>query len=208
MSNGPAGEKKNGLQTIAWQQFRRQMPVTRRWAYFDHAAVAPLTGPAQAALAHWHEDAACNGAAFYPAWMKQVADLRCRVAGMIGADLDEIALLGNTTAGINLAAEGYPWQPGDNIVTRADEFPSNQYPWLQLANRGVETRRIETNGGPLDLDRLAAACDRRTRIVTISWVTYSYGWRHDLKRLAELVHQRGRSCLSTPSRAWAYFPWT
>ena len=48
---------------------------------------------------------------------------------------EEIALVGNTTAGINLVAEGFPWQAGDNVVTRADEFPSNQYPWLHLADR-------------------------------------------------------------------------
>lgn len=177
-------------QTIPWEQFRRQMPVARRWAYFDHAAVAPLTGPAQEAIARWYEDAANNGAAFYSSWSKQIDELRCQLASMIGADIEEIGLVGNTTAGINQVAEGFPWQAGDNVVTRADEFPSNQYPWLNLADRGVETRRILCHGGRLDLDCLAAACDQRTRIVTISWVTYSHGWRHDLEQLAKLVHQR------------------
>ena len=154
MTTSSASPKIDAMQAIPWAHFRGRMPVARRWAYFDHASVAPLTGDAQQALAHWNEDAALNGAAFYPAWMKQIEDLRRRAAGMIGADIEEIALVGNTTAGINLVAEGFPWQPGDNVVTRADEFPSNQYPWLRLADRGVETRRIQTEGGKLDLDRL------------------------------------------------------
>ena len=72
-------------------------------------------------------------------------------------------------------------------MIRADEFPSNQYPWLHLADRGVETRRIPVDGGKLDLDRLAAACDDRTRIVSVSWVAYANGWRHDLDRLTEAL---------------------
>jgi cysteine desulfurase / selenocysteine lyase len=191
MTSVSAGLNTDASKPVFWAEFRRQMPIARRWAYFDHAAVAPLTGGAKMVINHWAEDATCNGSAFYPAWIEQIEELRNLAAQMIGADSSEIALVGNTTAGINLVAEGFPWQPGDNIVTRADEFPSNQYPWLNLAPKGVEMRRIPTEGGRLDLQRLADACDRRTRIVSISWVTYSHGWRHDLRQLAEIVHQRG-----------------
>jgi hypothetical protein len=43
-----------------------------------------------------------------------------------------------------------------------DEFPANQYPWLHLADRGVETRRLPTEGGRLDLRQLSDAIDDRT----------------------------------------------
>jgi cysteine desulfurase / selenocysteine lyase len=206
MSRTSAGPTSGSTQTLLWDDFRRKMPVVRRWAYFDHAAVAPLTEAAQEALAHWNEDAAYNGAVFYSAWNKKIENLRQRLAEMIGANIEEIALVGNTTAGISLVAEGFPWQPGDNVVTRADEFPSNQYPWLNLAKRGVETRRIQTDGPELDLDRLAAACDDRTRIVTISWVTYLHGWRHDLEQLAKLVHDRGALLFIDAIQGLGVFP--
>ena len=189
-----------------WELFRRQMPVARQWAYFDHAAVAPLSGPARQALAQWAEDATDHGAAHYADWSRRVEHLRTSAAKLIGAMPEEIALVGNTTAGINLVAEGFPWRPGDNVVTRADEFPSNQYPWLHLADRGVETRRIPTLGGAIDLDQLAAACDDRTRIVTISWVAYASGWRHDLDRLAELVHRRGALLFLDAIQGLGVFP--
>lgn len=192
--------------TADWDFFRRQMPIARQWAYFDHAAVAPLSGPAQEALAQWAIDATVNGSAHHPAWNRRVEDLRTLAAGMIGAATEEIALIGNTTAGVNLVAEGFPWKPGDNVVIRADEFPSNQYPWLHLADRGVETRRIPTNGGALDLDQLAAACDDRTRIVSVSWVAYASGWRHDLDRLAERVHGRGALLFLDAIQGLGVFP--
>jgi selenocysteine lyase/cysteine desulfurase len=111
---------------------------------------------------------------------------------MIGAEADEIALVGNTTAWISLVAEGFDWKQGDNVVTLADEFPSNVYPWLNLESRGVETRRIPTEvSGRLDLERLAAACDARTRIVTVSWIGFATGYRHDVARIASIAHKRG-----------------
>jgi selenocysteine lyase/cysteine desulfurase len=182
------------------------MPIARQWAYFDHAAVAPLSGPAHAALTQWAEDATANGSAHYPRWSQGVEHTRTLAAKMIGAMPEEIALVGNTTAGINLVAEGFSWQKGDNVVIRADEFPSNQYPWLHLADRGVETRRIPTDGGKLDLDRLAAACDSRTRMVSLSWVAYSNGWRHDLDRLVELVHGRGALLFLDAIQGLGVFP--
>jgi selenocysteine lyase/cysteine desulfurase len=144
------------------------------------------------AMAEWAADAGRNGSANYPSWNRRIAELRQLSARMIGADVAEIAFVENTTAGINFVAEGFPWQPGDNVVTRDDEFPANQYPWLHLAARGVETRRLPVSpSGRLDLDRLADAIDHRTRIVSLSWVAYSNGWRHDLDEIVRLVHDRG-----------------
>jgi selenocysteine lyase/cysteine desulfurase len=71
---------------------------------------------------------------------------------------------GNTTEGINLVAEGFLAR-GDNLATPADEFPSNQYPWMNL--RAASSAREEQRR-PSALDALAAACDRRTRL-TVSW---------------------------------------
>jgi len=174
-----------------WDEFRRRMPVARRWAYLDHAAVAPLSGPAADLLAEWSGEAARDGATPYRRWMERLEETRRTAARLIGAEPAEVALVRNTTEGIGLVAEGFPWQPGDNVVLRDDEFPSNVYPWMNLSDQGVETRRVPTDRGRLDLDRLAAACDARTRIIALSWVAYANGWRHDVGRLARLAHDHG-----------------
>jgi selenocysteine lyase/cysteine desulfurase len=167
------------------------MPVARRWAYFDHAAVAPLPRPAAEAVGTWCRESAEEGDTVWPRWAERAEQTRQTAARLIGADADEIALIPNTTAGITLVAEGVDWRQGDNVVTLADEFPSNAYPWLNLASRGVETRRVPTENGRPDLDQLADACDGRTRLITISWVGYSTGYRQDIDQIAALAHKRG-----------------
>jgi selenocysteine lyase/cysteine desulfurase len=174
-----------------WERFRAAMPVAARWAYFDHAAVAPLPAVTHDAIARWAQEATADGDTVWPAWNARVEESRQLAARLIGADPAEIALLHSTTEGITLVAEGYPWTPGDNVVTVENEFPTNQYPWLNLASRGVETRRVAAPDGRVDLARLAEACDARTRIISVSWVGYASGWRVDLDELAELAHDRG-----------------
>src|SRR5450631_3100336 len=180
----------NSISTVR-ERLRASMPVAERWAYFDHAAVAPLTAPAAEAVRKWAAEAVDEGDAVWPDWSRRVEATRAAAARMIGATAEEIALVPNTTAGIGLVAEGLDWVAGDNVVTLADEFPSNTYPWLNLASRGVETRRVATDNGRLDLDQLAAAIDARTRIVSVSWVGYATGYRHDAARIAEMAHDRG-----------------
>lgn len=172
-------------------ELRRQMPVSRKWAFFDHAAVAPISAPAAQCVELWLRQALDDGDVHCAAWAAGIEKTRSAAAAMINAPREMVALVANTTAGINIVAEGFPWQPGDNVVTRSDEFPSNQYPWLHLAHRGVETRRLQCPDGRLDMDELSAACDARTRIVSISWVTYAGGFRHDLDELCDFCHRRG-----------------
>ena len=169
------------------------MPIASRLAYFDHAAVAPLPSPTREAIRTWLDEATEQGDTAWSRWAGRIEQVRTAAATLINADPAEIALVPNTTSGIGLVAEGYPWQAGDNVVTLANEFPSNQYPWMNLATRGVETRRALVEQGIVDLDRLAAACDARTRIVAVSWVGYATGWRIDVQAVAELC--RHKNCL-------------
>ncbi len=192
--------------TDTWDSLRRQMPVVAKWAYFDHAAVCPLPQPACDAMTAWATEAAAEGDTVYPAWLQRISQVRAAAARLLNADLAEVALVRSTTEGINLVAEGFPWRPGDNVVTLENEFPSNQYPWLNQAHRGVELRRVATDGHRVDLDKLRAACDARTRIVSLSWVGYAGGWRSDLTAAAEMAHAAGALLLVDAIQALGVFP--
>ncbi len=188
------------------QRLRAEMPVAERWAYFDHAAVAPITKPAAEAVRVWCHEALDDGDTSWLEWSRRAEATRAAAARLIGAECDEIALVPNTTAGISLVAEGLDWRLGDNVVTLADEFPSNAYPWLNLASRGVETRRVPTDNGRLDLDQFAAACDARTRIVSVSWVGYAIGYRHEVERIAAIAHERGALMMLDAIQGLGAFP--
>ncbi len=167
------------------------MPVAARWAYFDHAAVAPLPQPTVDRIAAFASEASSEGDTVWPQWAKEIETFRHGVAASLHAEVEEIAFVPNTTFGINMIAEGWPWQPGDNVVIPAGEFPSNQFPWQNQQSRGVELRVVGQPGEPVDLEALAAAIDDHTRVVAASWVGYANGYRLDVDRLVEIAHARG-----------------
>jgi cysteine desulfurase / selenocysteine lyase len=174
-----------------WSALRNEFPVTRRWSYLDHAAVSPLPERARAALAEWAADTAANGSAAWPTWQRRVEETRARAGRLLNADPTDIAFVKNTTEGICFVAEGLPWRPGENVVTAADEFPSNLLPWMNLAGRGVEVRRLPGRDGRLLVDEVRSAMDARTRLVSLSFVEYATGFRNDLDAVGNICRERG-----------------
>jgi selenocysteine lyase/cysteine desulfurase len=181
-----------GSPAIDWDAVREdQFPVARRWAYLDHAAVAPLPRRSGDVLRSWIERQERDGVVAWPENARRLEEIRGTIASLINAHRDEIAFVNSTTQGIGLIAEGFPWRDGDTVVTAADEYPSNLFPWMNLESRGVGVRTVASRDGRIWPEDLVAAIDRSTRLLTISHVEFATGYRNDLDALAELCHERG-----------------
>jgi len=175
---------------VDWQRVREEFPITHRWAFFDHAAVSPISRAAHAALCSWAEDVLYNGEVNEPAWEKEIETIRGLAAQLLDTSPECIAFIKNTSEGIGFVAEGYPWKPGDNVVVPADEYPSNVYPWQNLADRGVEVRLVPSRAGRVLIEDIEQAMDERTRLVAVSFVEFATGFRMPLAELVARCHQR------------------
>ncbi len=177
---------KNSLES-----WRAEFPVTETYIYMNHAGVAPLSRRVQDVMGAFIEDATVNGAVNAERWAETAEACRAVAAQLINADTTEIAFMKNTTQGILIAANGIDWREGDNVVTTAVEFPANVYPWWSLKERdGVETRMVPERDGCIHLEDIAAAIDRRTRVVTISHVEFASGYRNDIQAIGNLCRER------------------
>ncbi|MBX9624173.1 MAG: aminotransferase class V-fold PLP-dependent enzyme [Gemmataceae bacterium] len=174
-----------------WAAFRDRFPVTRRWAFLDHAAVAPLPDVAVAALREYADNLAEHGVTAVLGWAARIAHVRRLAARLINApDPDDIYFLPNTTHGVGIIAEGFPWRPGDNVAVPAEEYPANQYPWMNLAGRGVEVRSVPSRGNRVHVDDIRAAMTDRTRVLAVSAVEFASGFRNDLALLGQICRER------------------
>ena len=177
-----------------WQWWRDQMPICDKWCYLDHAAVGPLSAPATVAISQFAQQASLEGDTVWPTWAAEIEVLRGNFAKLLGADPTEICMVPNTSTGINLVANGWPWQKGDNVVTPEHEFPSNLFPWLNQSDRGVELRVVPNRAGHdqvVSVDDLMAQVDGSTKMIAVSWVGYANGYRIDLESLVQRAHERG-----------------
>ena len=170
-----------------------QFPILHQAApYLNHAAVGPWPRCTTEAVQAFADENMRQGSAGYLDWMARERDLRERLARMTGAGSgDDIALLKNTTEGISLVAWGLDWRAGENVVLPALEFPSNRLPWLAQAERGVQAREVDIRGAENAEQALIDAMDERTRLLTVSSVQWSDGFRLDLDRLGRACGERG-----------------
>jgi selenocysteine lyase/cysteine desulfurase len=189
-----------------WETLRLSFPVTQRWAFFDHAAVAPLTLQAQRALSEYAADVAENGDVNYGSWSKRIEAVRASAAQLINADPLDIAFVKNTSEGIGLVAEGLRWKAGDNVLIAAEEYPANVYPWLNLADRGVEVRSVPTRARRIEIDDLRQLLDARTRLVSLSFVEFASGFRNDLDEIGALCRQHGARFFVDAIQGLGVFP--
>lgn len=159
--------------------------------YVNHAAVAPWPVATTEAVKRFAEENGRLGSRHYNQWIEIEAELRHRLAQLVNApSADDIALLKNTSEGLSVIAYGLAWQPGDNIVIAAEEFPSNRIVWESLEPRGVEVRRVDLSSAGSPEQALIDHMDHNTRLLSISAVQYASGLRMDLKSLGRACKQR------------------
>ena len=186
---------KNGTKSSVRIALRDSMPVSDKYAYFDHAAVGPIPLPAAQAIRRWTDQSLLQGDVCWPEWSGAAGRLRNSTAKLLHCQPTEIALIPNTTFGINMIAQGYRWEgsrKSESVVVLSNEFSSNLLPWLALEKKGVEIRKVQVDeSGVVSLDAILAAIDSTTRLVAVSWVGYFTGYRLDLAKLCELVHNAG-----------------
>jgi selenocysteine lyase/cysteine desulfurase len=173
-------------------EMRALFPIASRYAYLDHAAIAPLAIPVRSTMEVFlsrQSEEPFN----LEHWERLRGQVRTRVAELLSAGPESIAFLKNTTTGLGMVAGGLDWQPGDNVVGVDREFPANIYPWMDLKRKGVELRLYQPVEGRIDVRALTRLCDRRTRVLAISAVQFWSGFRADLGALGAAL--RGSDAL-------------
>jgi selenocysteine lyase/cysteine desulfurase len=164
-----------------WTAVRDEFPALARWTFLNSATFGQVPRRAVAALnAHLeHRDSlACHD---FLDWFEDHERLRGKIARLINASADDIAYVPNSASGLALLFNGLDWREGDEVLTLPGEFPNQVY---APSARGV--RLIEAPWPEL-LDRLSS----RTRLVAVSWLNYSTGFRVPLEELAEAVRRTG-----------------
>ena len=169
----------------------REFPQDQSLIYLNHAAVAPWPARTARAVQAFAEENARSGARDYGRWLEREQTLREQCRRLVHApSAEDIAFLKNTSEGLSVVAEGLPFEDGDNVVTSDEEFPSNRIPWAAQARRGVGLREVSLKVDDPEA-ALLAACDERTRVLTVSSVEYASGLRLDLPRLGTFCRERG-----------------
>ena len=169
-------------------------PITRNCVYLNHAANGPLPSPVVRSLQTYIEDTSHFGNMHYERWLEHERGAHRRMANMIRVRSDQIAMTASTGDGLMTIAGGLRWKSGDMIVSAECEFPSNVYPWLNLEEQGVQVHLVKMRENRVDVEDVLSSITERTRLVSLSLVEFSTGYRNDIATIALHCHERNIIC--------------
>jgi selenocysteine lyase/cysteine desulfurase len=159
--------------------------------YLNNASTGPLPTRTVRTMSEFNARRARPWTVDWPAQRATLQRGRELCAALVGATWREIALMVNTTHGINLAAGALPLKAGDVVLTFDKEFPSNVYPWMALEKKGVRLHRVPCAGRLPDEAALHRALDMPgVRAVSVSWVSFATGYAIDLEALGRACRER------------------
>jgi len=169
---------------------QREFPVARDSVFLAHAGVCPLPARVAQAVSNYaqHGTVADQETLVFPL---RVNDGRKLAARLLNCRDDEIAFVGPTSLGLSLVASGLQFHRGDNVLIYHDDYPANVYPWMALAEQGVEVRLLNTRALGLIRPRdVIGQVDEHTRLVALASCHFIGGYRLDYAEIGKLLRAR------------------
>ena len=169
---------------------RHEFPVTRDKIFLAHAGDAPLPRRVAEAVANYaHEATTGDQEKFvYPGILEKGRKLG---AQLLNCQSNEVAFVGPTSLALSFIASGLKLRRGDNILVYFEDYPSNVYPWMALADKGVEVRMMNTRGlGLIRPKDVVGQVDENTRLVALASCHFISGYRLDFQAIGKHLHSR------------------
>jgi selenocysteine lyase/cysteine desulfurase len=190
------------------KEIRRQVPVTRDLIYLNSGSFGPMATPVWdrycSALYEWETQAYAS----FNRFLGVREEARARVAALLGARPEEIALTRNATEGVNLVLRGLPFAPGDEIVISDQENPALSFPALFLRQQGgpmIRMFRVDPDPA-VTIANLQQALSPQTRLIAFTWVSCETGTRLPAGEICHIASERDIYSLVDAPQAVGQFP--
>jgi selenocysteine lyase/cysteine desulfurase len=170
---------------------REEFPVCREKVFLAHAGVCPLPSRVAGTMQSYILDCTRGDQeTLLPAF--QLPHSRSLAARLLRVKSEEIAFVGPTSLGLSFVAGGLQFRENDNVVLYFDDYPSNVYPWMALAKKGVEMRFLKAKElGRIGPEEVLSQVDGRTGLVALASCHFVSGYRVDLEAVGSALHRRG-----------------
>jgi selenocysteine lyase/cysteine desulfurase len=173
-----------------WDAFRAAFPTTGHFTYLDTARKGLVPIWVEQAMRSWMADVYEN-AGFKAFSMDEIEMAREEIAQTFGAPPQCLALIKNTSEGMNIIAQGLSIQPGENVVISANEHENNTFPWRYLASKGVDVRILAAGeDAGIPLEAYERSIDTKTRVVSVALISYGAGIRSNIAEIVKLAQRR------------------
>jgi cysteine desulfurase/selenocysteine lyase len=175
--------------------------------YFDNACTTLKPKPVvDAVVEYYTEYTGCAGRSIHKLSKKtteKFEEARQKVGKFINAESDEIIWTKNTTEAINVVANSLDFKKGDKVIITNLEHSSNLIPWQVLAEKNIiDLDFVLCNKeGEFDPESFKEKIDRKTKLVSISFMSNVTGTIAPIKEIVKIAHDNGSLVLADGAQA-------
>ncbi len=185
----------NGPQRDPLLAFREEFPILEKTNYLVSNSLGPMPRTVPGKLAEYAHDWGELGVkAWTRGWWEKPVDVGNEIAPLINAGDGEVVMMPNVTIAqmAVLSAIDFP-KDRDTVVMTELDFPSVRYAYAEMAEKlGARVVVVRSDDGiSIDLDKLLAAIDERTRIVAVSHVLFRSAFLMDADAICRRAHEVG-----------------
>ena len=185
---------------------RGDFPVVNERTYLNSAYITPVPRQVVAAGQAFVESKS-HSPILLGDMLRKTGDVRRQFASLVKASPDEIGFLFATSEGENTVANALDRGPGDNVVIDELHYETEFVLYRHLeATKGVELRIAKHRDGVITASDFEPLVNRRTKLVSVAWVSHQNGFRHDMRPIADLAHARGALFYADAIQAAGMFP--
>jgi len=178
---------------ISWDHAYDSFPVNREYIWLNNCGTTPAGEHVCRDVQDFMEKYSRKGvyAAEYP-YAGIRGSIQRSIAGLINCLPEEVALVHNTSEGMNLVSWGLGLVPGDEILLLEDEYPSNIYPWEHWREKGVALTFVAMAASPEKfLENFRSKISPRSRLAALSSVHWCTGMPLPVREISGLCRERG-----------------
>ncbi len=185
---------------------RSDFPLARAETHLNAAYIALIPGAVVDAGVRFVRSKASQPISL-PDMQAKTDEARVKFARLVGAEKEEVGFLFATSEGENLVAGALDLKPGDNVVIDQLHYDTTFVLYKHLEKTaGIELRIAKASGGAAHPKAFEPLVDKRTRLVSVAWVSHQNGFRHDMKALSDLAHAHGAYLYTDAIQATGMFP--
>lgn len=180
-----------------WESVKAQFKFAANLKYFNNGSLGPSPIPVQQATEKYREMLDGFPSKYmWGGWNDEKEATRLKVANLFKVDSEEIALIHNTTEGMNLIARSFDLEPGDEIILADHEHSSGTICWeVWQESQGVKLVRPVLPIMPKTIEDVVAvyrnAITPKTKIISMCHVVNTNGMILPVKEVAEMAHEKG-----------------
>lgn len=137
-----------------------------------------------------------------PDFFEPSEKVRSLFASLVNGDIDGVSFAASVSYGVAIAANNIPVVPGQNIVVLKEQFPSNVYPWVVLAEeQELDLRRVPYPDNDDVTSAVLETIDKNTAVVSIPQIHWITGAKIDLLKVREKTRSAGAALIVDASQS-------